>query len=62
MTATTDIYVAYRKISGGESMTDWCGGMPGYGGDPSCPISVSPRAMSVSVFTLLLVVIATFVE
>ena len=42
-TATTDIYVAHRKIVGGESMADWCVGMPGYGGDPDCPVGASIR-------------------
>ena len=40
-TAITDIYVAYRKINGGLDKGEWCQGMPGYGGDPTCPTGSS---------------------
>ena len=37
MRATTDIYVAFERIfTFGESDSQWCTGMQGYNGDPSC--------------------------
>ena len=45
MRATTDIYVAKRKIDGGEDMHTWCTGMPGYGGDPTCPVGASSQTL-----------------
>ena len=40
--ATTDIYVAFQRIySAGESVSQWCNGMQGYKGNPSCPAGLS---------------------
>ena len=40
--ATTDIYVAFQRIyTAGLSMSQWCTGMQGYNGDPSCPTGLS---------------------
>ena len=42
MRATTDIYVAFERIfTFGQSDSQWCTGMQGYNGDPSCPAGLS---------------------
>ena len=42
MRTITDIYVAFQRIfTAGGSVSQWCTGMQGYNGDPSCPTGFS---------------------
>ena len=45
MTATTDIYVAKQKIYANEDIHTWCMGMPGYGGNPRCPVGATSQTL-----------------
>ena len=60
MRSTTDIYVAKRKIDGGDDMHSWCTDMPGYRGDPSCPVGASSQTLGSLILVVSTIVLTLF--